>query len=110
MKTTDLEHYYSFVDYKSETFEVEFSHPTLDYVHFLGEFSNLNIEINHCTGDYFTPPDTETLVDFEIDMDTLKIYDGEGYLITGVNKDIIELLEDYIEDYIYENAGELLTD
>jgi hypothetical protein len=110
MKTTDLEHYYTSVDHNTDTFEVEFSHPSLNFVHFEGEFNYLNIEINHCPGDYFTPPDTETLVDFEIDMDTLKIYDGEGYLITGVNKDIIELLEDYIEYYIYENAGELLTD
>ena len=110
MKTTELEHYYTSVDNNTETFEVEFSHPTLDYVHFVGEFINLNIEINHCPGGYFTPPHTETLVDFEIDMDTLKIYDGEGYLISVSGKEVIELLEDYIEDYIYENAGELLTD
>jgi len=104
MKYTDLELIANYVN--NEGFELEFSHPTLKSVLFQGSFDVLEVNFSEDFGTFDTPPSCEIEIDFSIDMDTFEILDNDGEIIDSVGKDVIELIEAHIKEYITDNSEE----
>ena len=90
----------------NEGFELTFSHPTLTSVLFQGDFDSLDVSFTEDHGSWEQPPSCEIEIDFSIDMSTLEILDNDGEIIESVSKDVIELIECEIREYITDNSGE----
>tara|TARA_R110000744_G_scaffold350772_1_gene456486 strand:+ start:1953 stop:2270 length:318 start_codon:yes stop_codon:yes gene_type:complete len=104
MKYTDLDLIANFVD--NESFELEFAHPVLKSVLFQGNFETLEVNFSEDFGTFDSPPSCEIEINFEIDMSNLEILDNDGDEIDSVDREIIELVECCIKDYITDNSEE----
>jgi len=92
----------------SDSFELEFTHPNYKFITFSGEFESFELYRKETSGSWEVPSSTNVDFFFSVDMDTLEIFDVQGYAIDSVNKDVIELIESHISEYVYENLPEFV--
>ena len=104
MESIDFSLESSFVN--NEGFELVFSHTTFKSISFNGDFETLEVNFSEDFGTFDSPPSCEIEINFEIDMSTLEILDNDGEEIDSVDREIIELVECCIKDYITDNSEE----